>query len=297
MENNPLVSVICLCYNHAPYVTEALNSVLSQQYNNIELIIADDCSSDTSVAEIQNWLTNHPHIVFLKNEKNEGNTQTFNKALALAKGEYIIDLAADDVMLPDCVTKQLETFRTSRYQNLGLVYGNPELIDEKGQHIGYYFSVNSQKKVISPRETGNIYLSVLRGGNSVCSVSSMVKRSVLNELGGYDSTLAYEDLDLWIRLSRKYEVDFIDAVIFQKREISTSLGKSFHSGRKARLNRINHSTYRILNKAFQLNQTKTEDQGLLKRIHYEFLLNCKNLHFSLALRYFFLELKVRFRRF
>ena len=76
MQNFPLVSVICLSYNHEAYVVEALNSVINQTYTNVELLIADDYSTDNSVEVIQNWLENHPEVDFLTNEKNLGNTNS-----------------------------------------------------------------------------------------------------------------------------------------------------------------------------------------------------------------------------
>ena len=79
MQNFPLVSVICLSYNHEAYVVEALNSVINQTYPNLELLIADDCSDDNSIGVIKDWVKNHPEVHFSTNEKNLGNTKTFNQ--------------------------------------------------------------------------------------------------------------------------------------------------------------------------------------------------------------------------
>ena len=124
MHNKPLVTVICLCYNHADYVIEALESVQNQTYSNVELFIADDFSTDNSVKVIENWLKEHPEIPFLVNKENLGNTKTFNKCLKFAKGEYIIDLAADDVLKIDYIANQLEGFKKTAYENVGIIYGN-----------------------------------------------------------------------------------------------------------------------------------------------------------------------------
>jgi len=70
MTQKPLVTVICLCYNHQDYVIETLQSVLNQSYSNIEIIIVDDKSSDDSVSLISDFLKDHPQIKFIKNEKN-----------------------------------------------------------------------------------------------------------------------------------------------------------------------------------------------------------------------------------
>lgn len=113
MQNSPLVTVICLCYNHEKFVVEALNSVLNQNYQNIELIITDDCSNDNSKKVITDWLQDYPAVQFISSKINLGNTKTFNKALQFSKGEYIIDLAADDVLLKDCVERQINAFLNS----------------------------------------------------------------------------------------------------------------------------------------------------------------------------------------
>jgi glycosyltransferase involved in cell wall biosynthesis len=186
MQENPLVTIICLCHNHQDYVLESLNSVLNQNYSAIELIIVDDCSADNSKTVIETWLVDHPQIQFIANKTNLGNTKSFNKALKLAKGEFIIDLAADDILLPNCIALQINAFKISSYNNLGIVYGNVELITENGKFDSYYFPVEASKKTIKKRVTGDIYLSVLSGGNSICSVSSMVKKTVFDNLQGYD---------------------------------------------------------------------------------------------------------------
>jgi glycosyltransferase involved in cell wall biosynthesis len=284
MQNNPLVTIICLCYNHESYVVESLNSVINQSYPSIELIIVDDCSTDSSKSIIRTWLEKNTEIQLIANETNLGNTKSFNKALKLAKGEYVIDLAADDILLPNCVALQIDTFKNSFYTNLAVVYGNVELILENGIFDSYYFPVNEQKKVIENRITGNIYQSVLSGGNSICSVSAMIKKTVLNHLQGYDETLAYEDLDFWIRASRLYEFDFIDEPIIKKRIVTNSLGSDFFKKNDVRAKKINHSTYLILKKAITLNQTRAEDLAIQKRVHHEIIHTLKINDFGLFLK-------------
>tara|TARA_R110002126_G_scaffold112285_1_gene250495 strand:- start:14 stop:895 length:882 start_codon:yes stop_codon:yes gene_type:complete len=290
MQDKALVTIICLCYNQEAFVLESLQSIINQDYKKIELIIVDDCSIDNSKTTIDNWLVNYPEVQFIANTNNLGITKAFNKALQLAKGAYIIDLAADDILLPNCVSLQIVTFENSNYKNLGIVYGNAVLITENGLHDSYYFAVNEDKKVIQKRATGDIYNSILAGGNSICSVSSMIKKSVFEELKGYDETLAYEDLDFWIRASRYYSFDFIDEILIQKRIVSNSMGTDFYKKK----NKINHSTYVILKKAIQLNRSKTENKALLKRIHFEMILAFKNQDFALLSKYFFQEIRLRF---
>jgi hypothetical protein len=207
MQNFPLVSVICLSYNHEDYVVEALNSVINQTYPNIELLIADDCSTDNSVEKIQNWLQHHPKVHFLANEKNLGNTKTFNQLAKKATGEYIIDLAADDVLLPNCVEKQIEIFQKTKYKNLGIVYGNIIEINQDGAFLKNYYTELDEPK------SGDIYSMVIGRTTKICSVSSMVKKLVYEKIGYYDEELAYEDLDLWIRASRIFDFEYFTEIV------------------------------------------------------------------------------------
>lgn len=297
MPNNPLVTIICLCYNQQEYVIESLDSVINQSYASIELIIVDDFSTDSSKITIENWLQKHPEIHFITNETNLGITKSFNKALQFAKGEYIIDLAADDVLLPQCVESQLKGFNDSSLKNLGVVYGNVELILENGTFDSYYFPVNPEKKVIHKRITGDIYQSVLAGGDSICSVSALIKKSVFDHLGGYDESLAYEDLDFWIRASRIYDFDFIDEPIMQKRIVSTSLATDFFKKNDHRSKKINYSNYLILKKALKLNRNKQEDLALQKRIHNSIVRCFKNRNYWLVMKNIELRIILTWRKF
>ena len=289
MQNFPLVSVICLSYNHEAYVVEALNSVINQTYPNIELLIADDFSTDHSVGKIQDWLKNHPNVFFLANEKNLGNTKTFNQLAKKARGEFIIDLAADDILLPNCIEKQVSAFQNSNYKNLGIVYGNLVEIDENGNFIRNYYTEEDHP------ESGNIYKMVIGRTTKICSVSSMIKKSIIEKLGYYDENLAYEDLDLWIRTSREYEFKYIPEILAKKRMLSHSLSSHFLIENNSRAKKLNASTLQILIKAFQLNRTKDEHKALIRRIRFEMYKFIKARNFNLLLQLFLLEIKVRLK--
>ncbi|MEC5166147.1 glycosyltransferase involved in cell wall biosynthesis [Flavobacterium sp. PL11] len=295
MHSSPLVTVICLCFNHEKFVVEALESVLFQTHQNVELIIADDFSTDNSVQVIEQWLKKNPEIKFLVNKKNLGNTKTFNQCLKLSKGEYIIDLAADDILKPDCIASQLRGFATTKYENIGLIYGNAELINENGGFISYYFKTDGNKKRIQSQPTGNIYIGLLNGDNNVCSISSLVKREVFKKLDGYDENLAYEDYDLWIRASRTYNFDYIDEILIQKRVLSNSMYTLLFKKNNRKTQQFNYSTYLILKKVYVLNQNKREFVAMLKRIHFEMTVAFKTRDFNLLKKYIIMELNVRWK--
>lgn len=295
MHQTPLVTVICLSYNHAEFVIEALESVLHQTHNNVELIIADDFSTDNSVEVIEKWLKQHPQIPFIVNVENLGNTKTFNKCLKIAKGAFLIDLAADDVLNPDCIVRQLKGFAETTYENVGLIYGNAELISEKGAFIKDYFETDSNRKRLKSQPTGNIYIGLLNGINNVCSISSLVKREVFEKLKGYDENLAYEDYDFWIRASRIYSFDYVDEILIKKRVLEDSMYTLLTKKNNPRTRHFNYSTYLILLKAFVLNRNKAEFRAMLKRVHFEMMVAFKTRDFVLLSKYILLELKVRTR--
>ena len=108
MNEHPLVSVICLCYNQGEFINDAVNSVLNQEYSNIELIIIDDHSTDVSTEIIQEIVTKNPQIKAIYNPQNIGNCKAFNIGYYASSGEYLIDLAADDLLDPNRISKGLE---------------------------------------------------------------------------------------------------------------------------------------------------------------------------------------------
>lgn len=293
LEKNPVVSIICLCYNHENYVLEALQTVKNQTYSNIEIIIIDDCSTDNSVGKIKNWLIENPEVTFIQNKTNLGNTKTFNLAAKHAKGKYLVDFATDDVLLPNFVEKLVHKFENTTHRNLGLIYSNVANIDEKGNFINNYFETNQENKVIENRPTGNIFEKVIDSGKTICSVSAMFTREVFEKLNGFDENLAYEDLDFWIRLSREYEIDFVDEILVEKRVVKNSLGSQFHNKKYSK--KINFSTYLILQKTYKLCDSKKEYKNLLKRIHYEILLNLKHCNYVLVSKLAFLKFKTQFK--
>jgi glycosyltransferase involved in cell wall biosynthesis len=116
--NKPLVSVICLCYNQDRFVQEAIQSVFEQTYPAIQLIVLDDGSTDESVQRIKKSLVDRPACKFVTNERNQGYTKALNQALTFVSGEFVIDLAADDILLPSRIEEGVMAF-----EKAGIKYG------------------------------------------------------------------------------------------------------------------------------------------------------------------------------
>lgn len=259
----PLVSVICLCYNHERFIAEALDSVLAQTYTNLEIIIMDDCSTDNTVAIIREYLQKYPQLTFLSTGTNQGNTKAFNMAWRASKGAYIIDFATDDLLLPERVAQQVAAFERLD-ETYGVVYSDAEYINDEGRHVRFHCQRNRAGEVISFAPSGDIFHHLL-GRYFICPPTMMMKRRVFEDLQGYDETLAYEDFDFWVRSSRRYKYFFLDAITTKRRLHAGSLSHQLYKPGDKQLS----STVVVCEKATKLVQNAEERNALTRRLQYE----------------------------
>ena len=124
---NDLVSIIMPSYNTAEYIEESIKSVQNQIYENWELIIVDDCSTDNTDDILKKYIESDKRIHYLKNEKNSGAAVSRNRALREAKGKWIAFLDSDDLWLPTKLERQLKYMKDNNYH---FSYTNYEEIDE-----------------------------------------------------------------------------------------------------------------------------------------------------------------------
>ncbi len=276
----PLVSVVCVCYNHEQFVEEAISSVLHQSYPNVELIVVDDHSSDNSVARIHRALSQTPEVNVVVLDSNRGNCHAFNEGFRRAKGDFIIDLSADDILLQDRIANGVSSFTDDR---VGVNFTDVQLIDEGGHVLGFH----SDRFPHDSIPQGDIYRDIL-SRYFINSPSMMIRRRVLEKLGGYDETLAYEDFDFLVRSSRDFQFSYTPLPLVKRRIVKGSLGsKQFKRG-SLQL----QSTFRVCEKAALLNRTSEERAALKNRIWYEIRQALKLGDFTLAWRYLNLQTKV-----
>lgn len=187
----PLVSINIATYNRAKYITEAINSVLNQSFQNWELIIVDDGSTDETEKIINPYLADL-RIRYFKNETNKNISYTRNRALTESKGKFIAILDSDDKWLdPDKLAKQISFL--DKYPDHNLVGSGIVIIDDEGKKI------KEEKKLLTAEEIKQGILF----RNPITHSSVLYLREVVLSLGSYDLDLnGIEDYDLWLRLGQ-----------------------------------------------------------------------------------------------
>jgi len=148
IENNmPLVSVAIITYNQKEYLKECIDSVLKQDYNNIEIVVADDCSTDGTQDMLREYDKQYPHKFVLKlAEKNQGITSNSNLAVLSCSGEYIAMTGGDDIYLPTKISKQVEFLKKNKEYTLCGTYTN--IIDKDSNIVEYRKDFKSKQTPI-----------------------------------------------------------------------------------------------------------------------------------------------------
>ena len=186
MEHRPLVSIITPSYNQAQFLEKTIQSVLRQDYPNIEYIIIDGASNDRSVEIIQRY-TNQ--LVYWVSEEDAGQTDAINKGFARAQGEILAWINSDDTYLPDAVSGAVDFLNAN--PDAGMVYGDANLIDETGEVIGKF----------PARQTD--YKRLRRGYVHIPQQAAFFRAELWRQVGPLDPTFYFAmDYDLWVRISR-----------------------------------------------------------------------------------------------
>ena len=259
----PLVSVICLCFNHERFVRSAVTSVLRQTYEHIQIIVWDDASADSSPEIIRALKDEHPQLEVTLSPTNEGNCTAFNSAYALAKGEFVIDFSTDDVMDELRVEKQIAFFESLSHDT-GVIFTDATYIDEQSKVLRHHYEYLFRHRLITKVESGNVFRDVLTT-YYIASPTMMMRRIVLDTLGGYDEDLAYEDFDLWVRSSRIFKYAFLNDRLTFIRQSKNALSTGWYVPGDKQL----HSTYLVCRKAVSLCRDDEDRSAVIHRVSYE----------------------------
>lgn len=185
----PLVSIIIPCYNGEAYVTQAIESTLAQTYPSVEVIVIDDGSTDASLDVICSF----GDRIRYGTGPNRGLSAARNRGIALAHGEYVKFLDADDLLLPDSLARQVAQTAQLSPDTKAVVYGDAIWVDA---NLGSLPGYPHRPRRLDEDPIAHIY------GNSPLPTCPLHRRSYLQVVGGFDPTiLAYgEELDLHLRL-------------------------------------------------------------------------------------------------
>jgi len=198
----PVVSVIIPTFDRAPWVGEAITSVLAQTYPHLELIVVDDGSHDATPAVVRAC---GPELTYIR-QAHAGVSAARNRGVEIARGELVAFLDSDDLWLPGKLAAQVALLQQQQHiqacytDEIWIRHGvrvNPKRIHQK--HSGWLFEPSLPRCIISPS-------------------SIMLRRTLWNQLGGFDETLpACEDYDLWLRLTLTTPVVLLPERLIVKR--------------------------------------------------------------------------------
>lgn len=257
----PKVSILIPSYNYARYLGEAIESALIQTYENFELIIVDNCSTDNTEEIVRNFMARDSRIFYFKNATNIGMYRNYNEALLYAKGEYIKFLNADDKFEPTLLEKFVD------------ILDNDPTVSVVTSHRQYF---GSKTDILKSPYKGRIeakfaILSSLRYGNWIGEPTTvMFRRNNLN-LGLFDiSLLMLADHDMWLRQLRVGNLYVIDEVLSYFRIHEEQGTSELNSDvNKQAFTTLQYTEYRrnaILNHRFGYNlysDSKQESQTIL----------------------------------
>lgn len=223
-----LVSIITPVYNAARFIGETIESVINQSYQNWELILVNDCSTDNSVQIIEEWMNQDSRVTLYQLSENGGAAVARNKGLELAKGEFIAFIDSDDYWHKEKLTKQICFMKENQYQ---FTYTNFNLISEDGIVI--------KESVKIP--TSLNYSGLLKNTSIACS-TVVINR---NAIGDFRMPLVRkgQDTATWLMLMRERNIVAygLDEVLNSYRQVSGSIS----SNRIAALKRTWNTYYNL----------------------------------------------------
>lgn len=193
-----LVSVVVPVYNREHMVGKTLDSILCQSYQQVEVVAVNDGSTDNSLAVLMRYAEMHPGKVKVIDQGNAGQVKARNRGLSEAQGEFIAFLDSDDTWEADKLSLQIPLLKG----NVGLVYSGINEVDPGGNVI--------RTILPEPGMRGDIYRYLLVS-NRMTGGAVVVSRRALAAVGVFDESFrAAENWDLWIRIARHFEVDYVD---------------------------------------------------------------------------------------
>ena len=217
----PEVSVVMPSYNYGRYLSQTIESVLAQSFQDFELVIVDDGSSDNSAEIIKKYAAKDKRIKYKIFPKNKGACVAHNLANNMATGNYFAVINADDIWLPHKLERQLACFAEDK--TLGAVFALPEFVDSSGRRVR--IGNNPFLDSLKPQNNYEWMNYFFLRGNCVCHPTALIKKKCYDDVGHYRFALrSLPDFDMWTRMFFKYKVKVLDEKLiqFRKHDLSES---------------------------------------------------------------------------
>ncbi|MFQ4139753.1 glycosyltransferase family 2 protein [Nodosilinea sp. PGN35] len=229
--DQPLVSVIIPAYNAERFITDTLDSVLAQTYQNMEILVVDDGSNDGTARIVKEYMEKTSKIRLLQQE-NLGVAAARNLGIRAAKGEFIAPLDADDIWYEQNIERQVNCILAAK-KAVGLVYSWSIDINELGQPTGC---------VRASRITGRVYNTLLLHDFIANASSVLIRKACFEQVGGYDPILKQqlsqggEDWDIYLRIAEHYDFEVVPEFLVGYRKLPNSMSTdSFQMARSRHL--------------------------------------------------------------
>ena len=217
MKTNPLVSVCIPTYNNADFIGQTIESILAQTYKNIEILIGDNVSSDSTEEIINTFIKRDTRIKYFKNKKNLMYFGNCNNLIKKAKGKYIAIFHSDDVYNKDIIHKQVK-FLEDNVKFAG-VFSQRNLIDDNNNPIKCPLLDFELKNGGVIDVDLDFYISemLVKDNYILVCPTSMVRRSVYIELGGYSEVDYIEDQTMWVKILENYKLAILNERLMSRR--------------------------------------------------------------------------------
>ena len=225
--NDMLVSVVVVTYNSSEFIIEALDSVKNQTYQNIELIISDDCSQDNTVSLCKEWVEKNSvrfkNCELLLHERNTGNTANYNRGWKRAKGEWIKNLDGDDRLLPNCISDCVDYIVT--HPNIDMLFAKMYSFNAEGLYK--YEPMRNLGGELYDKLSRNEFEIATYLYNTIPSPTVFMRRATFLNLGGYDETFFFiEDWPMWMKMVKeRCDIHFLDRMTVDYRLSNYSISQ------------------------------------------------------------------------
>lgn len=220
----PVISIVIPTFNRAGMIHHAIDSVKSQNFEDWELIVVDDASTDTTEAVVKNLIKDDHRIKYLKQTIKKGGCASRNEGIRNSRGNYIAFLDDDDRWHPEKLKLQYNEICTN--SDAGLIYCGFQYID---------FKNNKVIRKVFPFYKGDVS-SILIRNNIIGSATPLIKKECFILAGLFDVELnSCQDWDMWIRIAQHYKINYVEKILaditLHGHQVSTNLSSKIESRR------------------------------------------------------------------